>query len=67
MGQGYNLNDLEKRLKGKHTNLGPVLEISYRPSDNLEVAFLGNTQIVYSSRRPTEHINNFDVNLNWFF
>jgi hypothetical protein len=66
----YNVNpdgDLEKKLKGKHTNLGPVLEISYRPSDNLEVAFLGNTQIVYSSRRPTEHINNFDVNLNWFF
>ena len=58
---------LEKRVKAKHTNLGPILQISYRPSGNLELVFLGNTQIVYSSRRPTDYINNFDVNLNWFF
>lgn len=56
-----------KKIRDKHTNLGPVLQMSYRPSSNLEFVFLGNSQIVYSTRRPKEVINNFDVNLNWFF
>lgn len=58
---------LEKKIKDKHTNLGPLLQILYRPSQNLEFVFLGNIQVVYSSRRQTEYFNNFDVNLNWFF
>ncbi len=66
----YKLNSegvLEKFVKDKHTNLGPLLEMSYRPSSRLEVLFLGNIQVVNSSRRETEYINSFDVNLNWFF
>ncbi|MFQ5822691.1 MAG: hypothetical protein ACE5JB_01400 [bacterium] len=57
----------KKSVKDQHTNFGPLLEISYRPSRTLEFVFLGNTQVVFSSRRNTEYINHFDVHLNWFF
>ncbi|MFQ5865604.1 MAG: hypothetical protein ACE5IW_10280 [bacterium] len=58
---------LEKRVKAKHTNWGPSLEISYRPSRALEFLFLASSQVVYSSSKKTEYLNNFDVHLNWFF
>ena len=66
----HNLNSQgtrEKRVRDKHTNLGPLLEISYRPSTSLELLFSGNIQFASSSRRNTENINSFDLNLNWFF
>jgi hypothetical protein len=56
-----------KLVRDKHTNIGPTLQVSYRPSPSVEFAFLGNIQVVSSSGRPAEHLNNFDVNLNWFF
>lgn len=57
----------EKKLQEKHTNYGPIMEASYRPSSSVEFLFLGNIQIVNSSRRNADQINNFDVNLNWYF
>jgi len=59
--------ELERELQTSHTNWGPVLEMAYRPRAGVEVMFLGNIQVVNSSRRDTETINNFDVNVNWFF
>ena len=56
-----------KRVRDKHTSVGPRFEVSYRPSDSLEFIFWGNIKLVYSSRTETQHINNFDINLNWFF
>lgn len=56
-----------KRIRDKHTSVGPRFEVSYRPSDSLEFNFWGNIKRVYSSRTETQHINNFDINLNWFF
>jgi hypothetical protein len=58
---------LTKTLRDKHTNVGPILEMAFRPSPSLEVAFYGNMQVVYSSQRRTERINRFDLNLHWFF
>lgn len=58
---------LRKFVRDKHTNVGPLLEFFFRPSSSLELAFMGNIQFVYSSQRQTEHINRFDLNLNWFF
>ena len=58
---------LEKTLRDKHTNLGPIVELFYRPSRSIELTFFGNMQVVYSSQREPEHINRFDLNLNWFF
>ncbi|MFQ5754434.1 MAG: hypothetical protein ACE5HI_20845, partial [bacterium] len=45
----------EKSVKDTHTNLGPLLEISYRPSKSLEFVFLGNVQVVYAAGRETEY------------
>lgn len=58
---------LEKSVRGKHTNFGPILGITYRPNSSLELLFFGNIDFVRSSGRSTEQINNFNVNLNWFF
>jgi len=58
---------LEKMLRDEHINIGPVLEVFFRPSSSLELAFVGNTQVVYSTKRKREQINRFDLNLNWFF
>ncbi|RMF69144.1 MAG: hypothetical protein D6743_02325, partial [Calditrichaeota bacterium] len=58
---------LVRTVKDRHTNFGPIFEITYRPGPSLEFLFFGNIQYVNSSRRETEHINNFDVQLNWFF
>ncbi len=58
---------LTKTLRDKHTNVGPILEMRFRPNPSLEVAFYGNMQIVYSSQRQTERINRFDLNLHWLF
>ncbi len=57
----------QKNIKDRHTNFGPVVELSFRPSQTLQVLFLGNIQFSKSSRRNTETINNFDLNVNWFF
>jgi hypothetical protein len=57
----------ERRLRDRHTNIGPILELFYNPSPTLELTFVGNLLVVYSSQRDTEHINRFDLNLNWFF
>lgn len=57
----------QKQVRDRHTNYGPVLELSYRPNPRVQVLFLGNVQISNSSRRATETINNFDLNVNWFF
>jgi len=58
---------IEKREMNKHTNYGPVLEIAFRPQPSLELNFLGRVQFSSSSQRGNEHLNNFDVSLNWFF
>ncbi|NIT69468.1 hypothetical protein GWO43_00845 [candidate division KSB1 bacterium] len=57
----------ERTVRDKHTNLGPILQMSYRPSESVQFVFLGNVQVVTASRRETEYINNFDVNVNWLF
>lgn len=59
--------NFQRRVQDKHTNWGPIVQIAYRPSPKLEFIFLGNIQMVNSSRQNSEQINNFDVNLNWFF
>jgi len=56
-----------KMVNEKHTNVGPIMELSYRPRPSLELLFYGNVQFSSSSRRSSEQINIFDVNLNWFF
>jgi hypothetical protein len=58
---------IRKVQNATHENFGPIMEISYRPSDSMEFLFLGSIQIVNSSSRTTDRINNVDVNLNWFF
>lgn len=66
----HNLNskgDLDKKLQTMHTNWGPIVQVMYQPHPSMEVLFLGNIQFVNSFRRRTETINNFDVNVNWFF
>ena len=57
----------EKIIKDKHTNYGPSIELSYRPNNSLEINFLGNIHFANSSRKKTDTINIFDINLNWFF
>lgn len=59
--------NFQRMVQDKHTNWGPILQITYRPNPKLEFVFLGDIQMVNSSRRNSEQINNFDVNLNWFF
>ena len=56
-----------KMVNEKHTNVGPIMEVSYRPAPSLELLFFGNVQFSSSSRRSSEQINLFDLNLNWFF
>ncbi len=56
-----------RTVNEKHTNVGPLMELLYRPTPSLEVLFFGNVQFSSSSRRSSEQINLFDLNLNWFF
>jgi hypothetical protein len=56
-----------KTVESRHTNFGPVIEISYRPSPALQFVFYGNIQRVKSSQRSADNIHIFDVNLNWYF
>lgn len=56
-----------RSVRDTHTNFGPVLELTYYPRPSLEFRFFGNIQTVSSSRRRTDHINNFDLYLNWSF
>lgn len=58
---------LKKTVRDKHTNFGPLVQVSYQPSSRVQFLFSGNIQVVNASRRDTEYINNFDVNLNWLF
>ncbi|MFQ5708396.1 MAG: hypothetical protein ACE5HO_13145 [bacterium] len=58
---------LSKRIKDKHTNVGPIFQLAFNPSPNLEFVVFGKTQFVISSQRKTDTINNIDVKLNWFF
>ncbi|MFQ5640859.1 MAG: hypothetical protein ACE5IR_23005 [bacterium] len=57
----------KKTVRDKHTNFGPVLQVSYQPGNHVQFVFLGSVKVVHSSGRETDYINNFDVNLNWFF
>lgn len=59
--------NLIKTVRAKHTNLGPALELSFKPNRSLEFVFWGDIQFVLASRKKTEQINNFDVKLNWLF
>jgi len=57
---------LEKSVRSKHTNLGPVLAVTFRASPTLELLFLGNIGVVHSSGKSRVQINNLNLDLNWF-
>jgi len=57
---------LEKSVRSKHTNFGPVWAVNFRPSSSLELLFFGNIDVTHSSGRSTKQINNFNLDLNWF-
>lgn len=57
----------EKNVQSKHTNYGPIVEISYKPDNTMEVVLSGNVQISEPFQRKREYIQNYDINLNWFF
>jgi len=57
----------EKNVQSRHTNYGPIFEISYNPNNTMEVVLSGNVQISEPFRRQREYIQNYDINLNWFF
>lgn len=59
--------ELSSRVQGRHTNLGPMLQVTYRPSENLEITVMGRTQVAFSSQQPTDHFSHVDVKLNWVF
>ncbi len=58
---------LEKSLRSKQMTIGPLLTITFQPSSSLEVLFFGNIDVVHSSGNSTVQINNFNLDLNWFF
>ncbi len=59
--------ETEKSIQSEHTNYGPKFEISYKPDNKMEVALSGNVQISKPHQRESEYIQNYDINLNWFF
>ena len=56
---------LEKSVRSKHTNFGPVLVVTFRPSPALELLFLGNIAVVHSSGKSRVQVNNLNLDLNW--
>ncbi len=56
---------LEKSVRSKHTNFGPVLVVTFRPSPTLELLFLGNIAVVHSSGKSRVQVNNLNLDLNW--
>ncbi len=58
---------LSKVVRDKHNNVGPIVQVSYRPSRKIEILLFANIQAVIASGRRTGYINDIDVNVNWVF
>lgn len=57
----------EKNIQSQHTNYGPIFKVSYNPNNTMEVVLSGNVRISKPFRREREYVQNYDINLNWFF